>query len=63
MGGISSVKDAIDFFRLGSKMIQIGTLNYKDPSISNRICNELKDFLVKYLVLFIKIVQKKLKSI
>ena len=46
MGGISSVKDAIDFFRLGSKMIQIGTLNYKDPSISNRICNELKDFLV-----------------
>ena len=46
MGGISSVKDAVEFFRLGSTMIQIGTLNYKEPSISNRLCNELKDFLI-----------------
>ena len=46
MGGISSLKDAVEFFRLGSTMIQIGTLNYKEPSISNRLCNELKYFLI-----------------
>ena len=45
MGGISCVEDVIEFLRAGSTMVQIGTLNYKDPSISSRIYNELKVFL------------------
>ena len=45
MGGISSFKDIIEFIRAGSSLIQIGTLNYKEPSISCRLYDELKMFL------------------
>lgn len=46
MGGISCFEDIIEFLRSGSTLIQIGTLNYKEPSIASRLCNELKDFLL-----------------
>ena len=47
MGGIVSFKDVIEFIRVGSTMIQIGTLNYRDPSLINALYNDLESFLIK----------------
>ena len=47
MGGISSFKDIIEFLRAGSNLIQVGTLNYRDPSIINKLYDDLKIFLTK----------------
>ena len=46
MGGISRVSDIIEFLRVGSTMIQVGTLNYRDPSIICKFYDELKSFMV-----------------
>ena len=45
MGGISSFSDIIEFLRAGSSLIQIGTLNYRDPSLANKLYNDLRIFL------------------
>ena len=44
MGGISSFSDIIEFLRAGSTLIQVGTLNYRDPSIINKLYNDLENF-------------------
>ena len=45
MGGISSFSDIIEFLRAGSNLIQVGTLNYRDPSILNKLYDDLEIFL------------------
>ena len=45
MGGISSFKDVIEFIRIGSSMVQVGTLNYRSPSIISTFNADLKRFL------------------
>ena len=45
MGGISSYEDIIEFIRAGSTMIQIGTLNYRNPSLSDQFFDDLLNFL------------------
>tara|TARA_Y100000768_G_scaffold252558_1_gene191879 strand:+ start:173 stop:1084 length:912 start_codon:yes stop_codon:yes gene_type:complete len=45
MGGISSFKDVIEFIRAGATMVQIGTLNYRDPTILSTFNNQIEDFL------------------
>ena len=45
MGGISSFSDIIEFLRAGSTLIQVGTLNYRDPSIMNKLYDDLESFL------------------
>jgi len=47
MGGISGINDIVEFFRVGSSMVQIGTLNYRDPSIICKFYNELENFLIE----------------
>ena len=47
MGGIVSYKDVIEFLRVGSSMVQIGTLNYRDPSLISCIYEQLHSFMVK----------------
>tara|TARA_Y100000996_G_scaffold180165_1_gene140856 strand:- start:2935 stop:3858 length:924 start_codon:yes stop_codon:yes gene_type:complete len=47
MGGISSFKDVIEFFRVGSSMVQVGTLNYRDPSAFTTLYDDLESFLIK----------------
>ena len=44
MGGISCFKDVIEFIRVGASMVQIGTLNYRDPSILSKFNGELISF-------------------
>ena len=47
MGGICRYEDTIEFFRIGSSMVQIGTLNYRDPSLVVNIYDNLKKFMLK----------------
>ena len=47
MGGISNIQDIIEFIRVGSSMIQVGTLNYRDPSIICTFYDKLVQFLNK----------------
>ena len=47
MGGICKYEDVIEFFRIGSSMVQIGTLNYRDPSLIVNIYDNLKKFMSK----------------
>jgi dihydroorotate dehydrogenase (NAD+) catalytic subunit len=46
MGGISSYKDVVEFIRIGSSMVQVGTLNYRSPSIISTFNADLKKFLI-----------------
>ena len=45
MGGISCYKDIVEFMRLGSTMVQVGTLNYRDPNLISNFYDQLKNFL------------------
>ena len=47
MGGIASFEDIIEFIRAGSSLVQIGTLNYREPSIACRLYDELENFLLE----------------
>ena len=47
MGGISNYKDIIEFLRVGATMVQVGTLNYKDPSLLSKYYDDLNMFLKK----------------
>ena len=45
MGGVSSFQDVIEFIRLGSTLVQMGTLNYRDPSMICNFYDEIKLFI------------------
>ena len=47
MGGIASFEDIVEFIRAGSSLVQIGTLNYREPSIACRLYHELENFLLE----------------
>ena len=44
MGGISKSSDIIEFLRVGSTMVQVGTLNYKFPNAGVSLYLELKNY-------------------
>jgi dihydroorotate dehydrogenase (NAD+) catalytic subunit len=41
LGGISCIEDIIEFVLAGADLVQIGTLNYREPGISIRLAKEL----------------------
>lgn len=41
MGGIASLRDALEFFMAGATAVQVGTANYAEPAISLRLAEEL----------------------
>ena len=45
LGGISSTADAVEFLMAGATAIQIGTANFVQPDISERIVDGLSDWL------------------
>jgi len=45
IGGITSGKDAAEFMLCGAKAVQIGTANFIDPAIYERILKEFEDYL------------------
>jgi len=44
-GGIETVGDALEFFLAGASAISIGTANFTDPRIPERIVDELSEYL------------------
>ena len=47
MGGIGSLRDALEFFMAGSAAVQVGTANYAEPAISLRLAEELDAWLAE----------------
>jgi dihydroorotate dehydrogenase (NAD+) catalytic subunit len=44
LGGISCAEDVIEFILAGADLVQIGTLNYREPGISIRLAQELDKY-------------------
>ncbi len=44
-GGIENLSDALEFFLAGAAAISIGTANFTDPRIPERISDELQEYL------------------
>jgi len=47
IGGISNASDIIEFILAGSDLVQIGTLNYRNPNIAVEILDDLKKYCFK----------------
>jgi dihydroorotate dehydrogenase (NAD+) catalytic subunit len=41
IGGISDLSDVLEFLAAGASAVQIGTANFRDPSVSERLVDEL----------------------
>jgi len=48
MGGISCATDAIEFLLAGASAIEIGTANFVDPSISEKVVDGISDYLDRH---------------
>ncbi len=48
LGGICSATDAIEFLLAGASAIQIGTANFIDPSISEKVIDGIQDYLERH---------------
>lgn len=46
MGGISSLNDIFEFIAAGADAFQVGTANFTNPDIAEKLVNELKDFIL-----------------
>ncbi|HLI96153.1 MAG TPA: dihydroorotate dehydrogenase [Candidatus Baltobacteraceae bacterium] len=44
-GGIETTSDALEFFLAGASAVSIGTANFTDPRIPERIAQELREYL------------------
>jgi dihydroorotate dehydrogenase (NAD+) catalytic subunit len=42
IGGIYNTEDALDFFRLGVKAVQVGTANFRNPGVIAEVVDGLK---------------------
>jgi dihydroorotate dehydrogenase (NAD+) catalytic subunit len=47
MGGIGSLRDALEFFMAGAAAVQVGTANYAEPGVSLRLADELEAWLTE----------------
>jgi dihydroorotate dehydrogenase (NAD+) catalytic subunit len=48
LGGICSATDAVEFLLAGASAIQIGTANFIDPSISEKVVDGIEDYLKRH---------------
>ena len=46
IGGISSAEDVIEFILAGADLVQIGTLNYKNPNTGINILKDLEEYCI-----------------
>lgn len=44
LGGIASASDALEFLIAGSKAVEIGTANFLDPAISEKVVDGIEDY-------------------
>ncbi len=48
IGGIQSVKEALEFLLVGATAIQVGTANFYDPGIGGRLADEMVQWLDRH---------------
>lgn len=48
LGGIMNGRDALEFIMAGATAIQIGTANFIDPAVTQRVLDEIKDFCIRH---------------
>ena len=48
IGGISTASDALEFLIAGARAVQIGTANFVDPGVYERILAGLRDYLARH---------------
>ena len=48
LGGICSATDAIEFLLAGASAVQIGTANFIDPSISEKVVDGIQEYLERH---------------
>lgn len=48
LGGICSATDAVEFLLAGASAVQIGTANFIDPSISEKVVDGIADYLERH---------------
>lgn len=48
LGGICSATDAVEFLLAGASAVQIGTANFIDPAISEKVVDGIEDYLTRH---------------
>lgn len=48
MGGIMNATDAIEFILAGSTAIQVGTANFIDPAVTEKIVDGIKEYMIRH---------------
>lgn len=48
LGGISNAADAVEFLLAGASAIQIGTMNFVDPTVSVKVVRGINDYLDRH---------------
>ena len=48
LGGICSATDAIEFLLVGASAIQIGTANFIDPAVSEKVVDGIEEYLTRH---------------
>ncbi len=48
IGGISNWRDVIEFMIVGASAVQLGTINFIDPSAAGKILLQLEEYCIKY---------------
>ena len=48
LGGICSATDAVEFLLAGASAVQIGTANFIDPSISEKVVDGIEEYLERH---------------
>jgi dihydroorotate dehydrogenase (NAD+) catalytic subunit len=54
LGGIMNAKDAIEFMLAGATAIQVGTANFIDPAISEKIVDGIDEYCTRHKISSIK---------
>ena len=52
--GISNSSDIIEFLLAGANFVQLGTINYKYPSLINALSDDIKNYLVRNNISHVK---------
>ena len=47
MGGVQTWQDAVEFLLAGSSAVAVGTALFVDPSVPNKICDGLEEYLTR----------------
>ncbi len=54
MGGIMNASDAIEFMLAGATAVQIGTANFIDPTVTIKVIEGIKDYMIRHKISDVK---------